>query len=439
MRNAKNSTSWKNTTLVLLALVYSGNPAPGRVFPVEPQLVLLSLFFGVLLIRRNRRVFSSDFVIVGSIFAGILMAQCIDFSFYPFVTMAGFFVRLFIGYALIRLVKNFPQTFVQVMVKLALLSFVFYVPYVLLGAAGISVEGIIFRVAEALGTVGGGRRPVFLHTFLGGFVPRNSGMFWEPGAFQGYLILGLIFLAFIKKHIPRKQYVRSLVILIAAVLTTLSTTGYIALVLIPLLHYDWSAAERNKTVFRILVGFYCLLPIIIGGSIYAYKTLPFLGEKIDAQLEALDQREGRWHRGRIGSIVFDWEYIQQRPLTGWGLHSSTRYALHPWMESSEGMGNGFSDFVAKFGILGFSTWFICVYRGFRQISGGNSHASILICGIILLELQGEAFLGFPIFLGLGFIGHAYLHRGYKKFSKPLPSPNATQTHLVNPLYGNSLW
>ncbi|GKT08601.1 hypothetical protein DSTSK_19060 [Desulforhabdus sp. TSK] len=365
---------------------------------------MLALFFFLLLIQRSRRPFSLVFVVVGTIFAGILLAQCIDFSFYPFVTMAGFFVRLFIGYALIRLVNNFPLTFVRAMVVLALLSFAFYIPYILLSMVGISVEGIIWRVAELLGTASISRRPLFLHTFLRDFTPRNSGMFWEPGAFQGYLILALIFLAFVKHDTPRKQYVRSLQILCAGVLTTLSTTGYIALALIPLLHYDWRTQNRNQTLFRILVGVYLVLPLLIGSTFYAYKTLPFLGEKIDSQLETLDRREGRWYRGRMGSLVFDWEYIQQRPLTGWGLHSSTRYALHPFMESSEGMGNGMSDFTAKLGVLGFLTWIVAVYQAFRRLSGGNRRASALVCGILLLVLQGECFLGYPIFIGLAFVG-----------------------------------
>ncbi|MBN1126161.1 MAG: hypothetical protein JXA82_14225 [Sedimentisphaerales bacterium] len=402
-KKAETASSWKDLGLVILALVYSGNPAPGRMFPVEPQLVLLTLFFGFLLIRRTRHIFSLDFIIVASIFATILLIQCIGFSFYPFVTMAGFFVRLFIGYALIRLVHNLPLAFVRAMVGLALLSCAFYIPYLLLSAAGISVEGIISRVAELLGTASITRRPLFLHTFFGDFSPRNFGMFWEPGAFQGYLILALIFLAFIKNDMSQKQYVYSLLILCAAVLSTLSTTGYIALILIPFLHYDWRAQQEKQTVFRILVGVYLVLPLLIGGGFYAYKTLPFLEEKINKQLDVLDRREGSWHRGRIGSIVFDWEYIQKRPLTGWGLHSNTRYSLHPGMESSEGMGNGMSDFTAKFGIIGFLTWFIAVYLGFWRLSGGNRLAAMLICGILLLELQGECFLGFPIFIGLAFL------------------------------------
>lgn len=403
VNNRTDSEPWKETVLVLLVLVYSGNPAPGRVYSTEPQLVLLAMLFAYLLLRRTRYLFSSDFVVVVSIFAAILMVQCIDFSFYPFFTMAGFFVRLFIGYTLFRLVDHFPRTFVRAMVGLALLSFAFYIPYLLLSVVGFSMEGVISRMSLMLGTASISRRPLFLHTFMGVFSPRNFGMFWEPGAFAGYLILALIFLAIVKRDMPWKQYVRSLAILCAAVLSTRSTTGYIALALSPLLHYNWRVQNRKQKIFRIIVGAYLVFPLLTIGSIYAYKTLPFLEEKIDSQVEMLDQREGGWYRGRMGSFVFDWEYIQRRPLTGWGLHSSTRYSLHPWMQSSEGMGNGMSDFLAKFGFLGFLTWLVAVYLGFRQLSGGNPLAPALITGILLLELQGECFLGFPLFTGLAFL------------------------------------
>lgn len=407
----------RNVVLVLLALVYSGNPTMGRLFAIEPQLVGLSLILIFFLIKRKRTLLTFDFIIIVGSFAGILLVQCIDFSFYPIVSITGFFVRLFIGYSVFRLVDNFPHVFVRVMVGLALLSFVFYLPYILLHGAGINSEGFITGLAEKLGTIGGGRRPLLFHTFLGGFSVRNSGMFWEPGAFQGYLVLALVFLAFVKHKIPRRQYIRSLQILCVALISTLSTTGYLALVLLPLLHYDWRAQSRKQSVFRILVGVYFVLPILIGCGFYAYKALPFLGEKIHSQLNTLNYREGRWYRGRLGSIVFDWEYIKRRPVTGWGLHTKTRYSLHPWMENSEGMGNGMSDFTAKFGVLGFFVWLIAVYRAFRPLGGGNRLTCFLVCGILLLELQGEVFLGYPFFLGLAFLRQTSIDRGRRSTTR----------------------
>ncbi|MBT4484978.1 MAG: hypothetical protein HOC71_15025 [Candidatus Latescibacteria bacterium] len=311
---------------------------------------------------------------------------------------------------MMRLVKNFPKVYVKVMVGLAILSFVFYFSYLLFYYSGINLDSKIIQIATSLGTASSGsgyRYPLIFHTFVlfeNSFF-RNSGMFWEPGAFQGYLILALIFLAFVKNDMPRKQYIRYLLILCSAVLSTLSTTGYIALALIPLLHYNWQARQRSRMMFRLAVGLVIILPLLVVGGLYAYRTLPFLGEKIEGQMEqAQYQNRAGWYKGRVGSLVFDWKYIQERPLTGWGLHSVTRHALDPWMQVDDGMGNGMSDFTAKFGITGMLLWLFFVFRGMMYHTERNLQVSLVAVLIICLVLQGEAFLGFPLFLGLAFMG-----------------------------------
>lgn len=396
-------SSWKEPLVVSLGLLYSGNLALQSVLPTELQLIALALLFFFLLLRQSRQIITLDFLVVGIVFASILCLQCVAFSFCPIVTISGFFVRLFIGYALIRLVKNFPYVFVKTMVYLTLLSFLFFVPYLLLSYSGAGIDPYITQLANILGTGTPDRRPLFVHTFVQEHTLRNAGMFWEPGAFQGYLILALIFLAIIKKRLPQRDYLRSLIILSTGVLSTLSTTGFIVLFLIPLLHYNWPGENRHKLIPRVFLGIFLGFPLLAFIAFSAYQELPFLGEKIDRQLAAQNEREAGWHRGRIGSFEYDWAYIEKRPLTGWGLHSSTRYSLHPWMEDSEGMGNGFSDFTVKFGAIGFLTWFVAVFRGFWHLFSGRALATILTCAILLLELQGECFLGYPLFLSLAFL------------------------------------
>ncbi|MFC1896149.1 O-antigen ligase family protein [Thermodesulfobacteriota bacterium] len=403
---------------MLLVLVYSGNQAPGRIFPIDPQLVALALFLGFLFIRRSHRIFSFDFVLIGGIFACLLLVQCVDFSFYPFVSMAGFFVRLFIGFTLIRLVDNFPRVFVRAMVGLALLSFAFHLPYLLLSTADINMESIITRLAELLGTASVARRPLLLHTFMGDFSPGNAGMFWEPGAFAGYLILALVLLALVKDEITKQDYKRYFIILSIALVTTLSTTGYVSFPLVLLLHYNWQGLSLNETIGRWLLAAYVVLPLMIMVLSHSYQTIDFLQAKIDHQLQVIEYREGRWHRGRIGSIIFDWEYVKRRPLSGWGLHSSTRYSLHPWMESSEGMGNGFSDFIAKFGIFGMLVFLTHLYWGVMYYTERNMFKSLYILVIVVMLLQGEAFFGYPLFLGLMFLSGA-LKEKQKVLVRPL--------------------
>jgi len=414
---------WKDVALVILVLIYSGNPSLTLEFPSEPQLVLLSLFLFFLLIRKSRTPFSSDFVLIASIFAIILLVQCIEFAFYPFVTLAGFFIRLFIGYAFMRLVDDFPLAFVRAMLIIAIASLIFHIPFLLFSSLGFSLETTINQAAELLGTAGNRLRiPLFLHTFvMDYFPPRNAGMFWEPGAFAGYLILSLAFLALIKNEIAKNDYKKYFIIFSTALLTTLSTAGYIVFPFVMLLHYKWGAVSMRKSIERGLLACFVVVPLIMLVSMYSYNKFEFLWEKVEIQFRTVEYRDYNWHRTRFGSLVFDLEYIKQRPLFGWGLHENTRLALHPeFAENPQGMGNGLSSFTAKFGIIGMMTWLGATSLGLMRLTPGSRFKPIYMVLILILLLQGEQFLNYPFWLGLAFLKTSQnTQRGCQTNMKPV--------------------
>jgi len=404
--NSSLVTTRTDLFLVVLLLALSGNPVVmGQPF-IDLILIGVAVFLGVLVFVHHKRFFTKRFFVAVGLFGTILLVQCVQLSFYPIITIAGFYTRLFIGYAIYRLVKNFPLVYVRAMFYLAILSLVLYVSREISSFSGFDIMSVLGPLEKIFGMLESRASfKLLLHTFPKtiGNQHRNAGMFWEPGAFAGYLILALIFLAFLKNDLPKPGYRRYLFILSGTLLTTLSTTGFIAFMLVPLLHYDWHSHSKLHTIGRFLVGIYLVIPLLVGGFLYAYNNIHFLKEKISTQLYSLEVRKTGWHRGRVGSLIFDMEYIQRRPLTGWGLHSQTRYSLHPWMEESEGMGNGMSDFTAKFGISGMVIWLFMTFQRMRILSGRRVAKSLLVMGIILLVLQGEAFLGFPLFLGLMFL------------------------------------
>jgi hypothetical protein len=265
---------------------------------------------------------------------------------------------------------------------------------------------MLTALGELMGTGKPWSVPIFFHTFILAQLDRNAGVFWEPGALAGYLTLALIFLWIIKRQISARDYWRYLIVLSAVLLSTISTTGYVAYPLVLVLHHGWRAKERGRLIGGALLAVYVFLPLLIMVSMYVYRKAPFLQTKIEHQFyEAKAQENPGWHQARVGSLVFDWEYIRRRPLTGWGLHENTRYALHPhFIGVPQGMGNGMSDFMADFGVTGMLVWVTAVYSGLFKLTKGNRVKSLFIIFILVLLLQGEAFLGFPLFLGLMFLG-----------------------------------
>lgn len=92
---------------------------------------------------------------------------------------------------------------------------------------------------------------------------RNWGPFWEPGVFQAYLNIALLFLLFNKNYSFFKKIVFSLV-LIFAIVTTYSTTGYIVLTFV-LLSYIVNYSDFNfRTLGKILfLGFVFLFSLTL--------------------------------------------------------------------------------------------------------------------------------------------------------------------------------
>ena len=132
---------------------------------------------------------------------------------------------------------------------------------------------------------------------------RNCGMFWEPGAFSGFILLvPLMYIDCLRELYANHK--KKCLILFAALLSTGSTTGYIVLVCLvgPLILKSIKStfAKYLFIVIFALVGF------------FAYTEFVFLGEKISSEYEAaanLSSGEASWSRmgamliGKIFSVI----------------------------------------------------------------------------------------------------------------------------------------
>jgi O-antigen ligase len=386
--------------------------------------VAAALLASTLLPRGELRAFRA-FVPIGAVFAALFIVHAFAFDFFPITTVMGFFTRLFIGMAVVVLASNFVRDYVVAMVGLSMLSFVFWVPEYITCRSAKPFHHIFAPLASWLNQ-SDAQWSLGFHTYLADpqQMHRNAGIFWEPGVFAGYIIIALLMLVAIRPSLTRKQHLAALAILTLALLSTFSTTGYIAYPIALLLNYDWRDLDRRHRT-RVALGTLLIAPLVILASWYAASQLDFLGNKIRRQVTAVERQEYAWHINRFGTLMFDWEYISQRPLTGWGLHQKTRYALHPWARE-DAYGNGMSNFLANFGVIGFGTFLLGLGRGANHI-GGKSRGFLLgFIAATLLVLQGEPFLGFPIFLGLMFLGHTSV--GIKRLPKWQLSGSDSRVH-----------
>jgi len=396
-------TNWQDYLLVYSLLCFSGNLA---ITIVSFNELFQIAFAGYLIAKlyQNKLLLHPKLLIFSYIFLTVMVVQCVEFDFFPFITIAGFFIRVITAFAVVVLVKKFLYVYIRTMVVLAIISLFFYVLQEVGTLVGYDIIAIFHPIGSYLSD-SPKRVPFFLHTYLTDSSHRNSGMFWEPGAFAGYLVIGLVFLSIIKKQLVQKEYKYYLFILSITLFTTLSTTGYIAYPFAMILHFNRNKLSVRAKFRNSLIVLSIVIPLLIFTSFFVYRNLPFLQGKIEAQFQKVEYKDHRWHLTRFGSIMLDWQYIQERPLTGWGLHSLTRFALTPSMEGLSGMGNGFSDFLAKFGLIGFTTWLFFVFSRIRQGYDRSLYRALVFCFVIMILLQGEAFLNYPLFLSLAFIAY----------------------------------
>lgn len=373
--------------LVMVLMVYflAGNPivsvAGFRVTTSIASVILLILVF----ISGLR--FTVRQVLVAAGFFGVIALQAIfatdSFSWF---TTIGFATRLAVALTAAMIVHDFPTTYVDVMYWSALTSFPFYAALVVTrGAVASWVSSFSLHVPDP---------SIFLYYFAVIHHGRNNSYFWEPGVFSGYLILALLFLGARRTHYSPQQYRRIFFVLFVALITTKSTGGYLSVPLAML--YHGKALGRNLALRLLIVA------VAIIGVGYLFSKAEFLGSKIQGQFEAVEGQRGSWQATRYGALVSDARLIKIHPLIGWGPDTSIKYLFAP-EKAVRGEGNGLSTFTVQFGFIGLAIFLISSWDAFRGLFGRGGWPPLVAVLAIVLVLNDEAFLGFPLFMALMFL------------------------------------
>ena len=378
--------------LTFLVIAISGNPALG-ILGKETVYIGTLMIFLVLWWFKPLKLTRQD-VLVFALFALLAITHALSFGPMVIAASLGFLIKLGIAILAVRLIPEFSRKYVSVMYFLACVSLVFYIPVQL----GIDLAGILSPIRIPL------ENTDVIHIGIHNFhVPdergKNCGMFWEPGAFAGYLILALFFLVRggQNKAVLSKQGLA----LIAALLSTQSTTGYLAfMVLVVLYVYNAELVKGKKSK---LLALPALIVVLVGGAYVAMNEVSFLGEKISAQIASASIHDDTSRINRFGNFMYDMDAIADKPLLGWSATPETRLSIDPEVtELIAGQGNGLTGFAVKFGLVG-----LFIFIGFfaystRQVTGSLS-ASLFGIVIVCMLLNGEQFLGFPMFLTLMFV------------------------------------
>lgn len=238
----------------------------------------------------------------------------------------------------------------------------------------------------------------FINEGVDSMVPRNSGFAWEPGAFA--VLCSIALLINLYRTNFRLNNNRGALVLLAALLSSQSTTGYNILLVIFLAKL-WRDLQGTARMF---------LPVIAIAVISVVLSIPFMQEKIvDLWQQDLDQlarsATSEWNfdrpvaAQRFLSLRLDFSDFLENPWTGYGGRDSEmltqRDALN--IVSISGIGKVF----ARFGVFGFGFFFFSTLLSSIQLSRSfGARTPLLLVLIILMVSLSYSLIEHPIFICL---------------------------------------
>ena len=386
--------------LMFLLLALSGNPFFTQKLPI---IVTLAASIPVYYILRNPgKNIAHRTLFIFLFFIGYELLHAIMFQLDYTLTIIKLSLVLLLAFSVVNILKDrFIKVLVATMFYISIVSFVFtilcYVP-------GIGkplfhfAAGLIPLKQDANGFV---TPTLIMYTFFPDYFNglfsyvRNAGIFWEGGAFAVFLNVTL-FLYYASKQIYtlRDMFDKVSIVLIMAVLTTVSTMGFVALALI-LTFYSLQLESNIKYVFLLMccVSFYV-----------AYHSFEFLGSKIDQQLAKSAQINNRF-----GSALLDISDIMERPVFGWSRRLEVLFDSRSMAKSHRP--NGLTNFLRNYGFLYVGVYFYLVFASFRKIGEYYDKRAVrlAIFGILLLCIVSFSELIFDaaLFKSLVFLFFAY--------------------------------
>ncbi len=398
LNNKKNISikySRSDYFLVLGLMLVSGNPFVfDNPFVSEKLILLLVLFFSLFIFIKKKLTVNKSFFLFSFFLIILTGIQSYIFSFFSIVTVFGLYVKILLGYLIIKILKeNFAYVYIRVMYFFAIVGLMFYIIEIL-------DHNILMQISMNLSNVDTGtdRRSVFgLYTLTHTPSIRNTGPFWEAGVNAGYLVIAFIF-TFLSNIRERKKL---LLIFFITIITTLSTTGFVAFFIFIAIFYF---QKIKNYLFKIII-----LSFILMAGYASFFYFDFLGEKIIYQYEfAMERGLDSSNTQRFINVLRDIEDIKGHEFFGRGWNNLTRFdeSFDKQMRTV-----GLTDIIVKVGSFFFIYMLYLMYRSICVYVMNSPYKSRMYCigflTSILVLLLSETYFNQPFFWSILFIGYMY--------------------------------
>lgn len=371
----------------------SGNPIP----------FLIPIFLTIILLSRHPVSFHHKKLWT---FAGIMFCWTIavcykwhDFSSGNLSYYFFLFYAIFIAYIHIRVYgRDLFHIYEHIMVVFSLISLLLW------GMSIIFPNTIsIFQLFPT--TPNNGYNILYLFHWTNS--TRNSGCSWEPGRFAIMLILA-IFINLSQNGVTFRQNKKG-IILLAALASTMSTTGYSIAILLYFIHWFEKINIKRSLIFVLFI-----LPI----SVYLF-SLDFMAEKIEERAQFEENYEERldnfeYHEevhgeeyvgslDRFESASFELMNFQMDPLLGYGRnknHSWFHKELTENFELTGGLVKVFSQYGIIIGLLLYFILFLSSVKISKTFLHQRSFAfalTLILCSVSYVVFTIPIFTAFWLY------------------------------------------
>ncbi len=372
--NINKITSLEYIVMFLL-LCISGNPLFVYANTKYQYFITVVLIY-IVCVFKNKQLINGKFVFWLISSCLLFVFQFVSLEYTSVAANVNFIARLYIAFLVASLLGyKFREAYLRVMVFICSISLIFFTLDFFTGNS----IGIHF---DRYNTI------LFYNSILEN--NRNSGMFWEPGAFQGYIMFSFLLYSD-NLNLLWKNNKIGCIIMVIALITTQSTTGYVSFAIFIVL--TLIVNQKLNVLYKIILVIGCIL---VARYIW---YLDFMGDKIIQEYESameIGTNDISW--SRIGSMFIDLNNIARHPLIGNGFMNHSRYGILG--EYMTGMGNGLSGAVNMFGIPFVLLYFIGIFSNLKHISRVKRVIFIFIIAVLLF---GEYFLNYSTFWSLLFI------------------------------------
>ncbi|WP_040299528.1 hypothetical protein [Arcticibacter svalbardensis] len=348
-----------------------------------------------------RKTITGRFYLLISTFCLLLLIQTLYFGSMYITTFAYQSMLIFAGaFSIATLGIDFVYIFQRLMLWFTVIALVLFIPILInfnIYNFYISKSPIHYETEVMFYNFKSVAHNIFFLNFPGDFLMlvRNSGPFWEPGAFGGFLVLSIMF----NVLLDNKMFSWKNCILMLAIITTFSTTAYISILIFIMLYYYIKIKSMVMKLFTLLFG--AVTFVIL------FFSLSFLGKKIQIEIDNI-QIDVLLKGGdtRMASAYLDIKELFEKTvylLFGRGSHPMTRIGT---VDKEVLRNNGITDQLVRLGIPCFVFYVAMLKKAFEQVNQfGAQQKWIASCALItiLVLAFSETYFRFNFFWALFFL------------------------------------